>query len=190
MEKTFEAENLIYYVASGTNRGKWCRPSDCVWTTTTDFDDRLPIKHLYRDLRSLFVDKLNVCEITFKKVYEDLLNGAQSGWSVKEIQQSVLCLNHLLEEEQNPPSSSVLLSMDVFPVRAESVVVLVSAKEDFQILDDSTVAQPGVRYLDIGPRPIHDLARFIAWCNLDDRRTSNQTSSPLYPKFRPRLTPP
>lgn len=176
--KYFEDGKLVFHPKDGDIRC-WYRPSECLWSTTTEIKGMRNISNLYEGLFTLFVDVLGVPTLTLEMVVDKLEGLAKDqGTSVEEIKNTIWQVNALLQSEEDSPSSSRILNETVFPVRNPNNsdhVQRCSSKTDFMIPDREPLLRlfsDRARKLDFTVNDIHRLEPFLRWAGLENRYLS------------------
>lgn len=173
--ESFETGALIYFDHNGTPG--WHKPSECVWSDTTQIHGKIAVNAQYSDLKDLFVEKLRVPQLDLKMVLDQLLAARSLNLPVSEVKEHLKTLNSFLRTESSPPSPSQLLDARIFPVRepSSSNVVLYTSNTQFALVDRE--GPPGrftevVRVLDFTLQEIRHLKPLLAWTCLESRYLS------------------
>lgn len=173
--ETFEQDELIYYAGGGDSN--WLRPSQCLWSTTTDIKGMVALNDLYVDLFSFFVEFLGVRTLTLEMVHDKLVEQGKSQTSINEVKDTIWLLNSYLQGEEEPPSPTQLLASKVFPVRyPNGIVTLCSSVVEFTVIDRKHLSHyfsDQVKSLDFELNEVPRLAPFLQWARLESRYLSS-----------------
>lgn len=173
--EAFENNQLIYYADGGDSN--WHRPSQCLWSTTTDIKGMVALNDLYEDLFSFFVEFLGVRTLTLEMVHDKLVEQGKGQTSISEVKDTIWLLNSYLQGEEEPPSPTQLLASKVFPIRyPDGIVSLCSSVVEFTIIDRKHLSHyfsDQVKSLDFELNEIPRLAPFLRWTRLEARYLSS-----------------
>ncbi|KAI9372834.1 hypothetical protein BJX61DRAFT_542344 [Aspergillus egyptiacus] len=174
VREKFEQHQLIYYTRG--DDGEWHRPSQCLWSTTTDIKGMVALNDVYEDLFSFFVELLGVRTLTLEMVHDKLVEQGRGPTSVNEVKETIWLLNSYLQGEEEPPSPRKLLASKVFPVKyRDGIVRLCSSAVEFSIIDRKHLSHffsDHVKALDFGLNEVLRLAPFLRWARLEARYLS------------------
>jgi len=168
-----ESGALLYVLQN--NRSSWLKPSECLWSTTTQIHGKVAINFQYKGLKSLFVDKLLVKTVDVDMVYQELLGvpSRQPPATVSEVKELLMTLNSFLSSGAHPPPPNKLLQEKIFPVKwPQGKVELASAQLEFAVVDREgsfDVFRDRVKTLDFSLQEVCRLRPFIAWSGLEER---------------------
>lgn len=173
--ESFEAGALIYFDRNGTP--EWHKPSECVWSDTTEIHGKIAVNAQYNDLKDLFVEKLRVPQLDLKMVFDQLLAATSLNLAVSEVKELLKTLNSFLRTESSPPSPNKLLKARIFPVREPSSgnVILCTSNTQFALVDrEGPPSQfiEVVRVLDFTLQEVRHLKPLLAWMFLESRYLS------------------
>ncbi|KAI9038751.1 uncharacterized protein KD926_010486 [Aspergillus affinis] len=175
VREKFEECQLIYYTDG--DDGDWHRPSQCLWSTTTDIKGMVALNDLYEDLFSFFVELLGVRTLTLEMVHDKLVEQGRGQTSINEVKDTIWLLNSYLQGEEEPPSPTQALASKVFPVRyPDGIVSLCSSVVEFTIFDRKHLSHyfsDQVKSLDFELNEFPRLAPFLRWARLEARYLSS-----------------
>ncbi|KAL3476147.1 hypothetical protein BJX99DRAFT_258658 [Aspergillus californicus] len=173
MRDYFQAKRLIYHKAN--NVATWYKPSQCVWSTTTDIEGRARLNTLYGENLSNFFMCMGVPRLTLQMIYDKLIRQGAGDASLPDVKKTIQLLNVHLSGEKNPPSNQRLRECK-FPVKhADGTVGLCSLDVDFAVRDQKDLANlfdDKARFLDFEVDDISQLKSFLEWAELDRRYLS------------------
>lgn len=170
----FETHSLIF-VQNEANQYRWVRPSECIWSSATEIQDRTSLNTYYDDkLEDFFVDILGVPRLDVNMVYDELLRVHPSRTTGKQVKDLIWQMNALLREGEEPNGTSEkLLRIPVLPVRyANGDVKLCSSENEFAIIDRRPLEElfrGKVKFLDFNLGEVHKLEPFLSWAGLRGR---------------------
>ncbi|KAJ8127962.1 hypothetical protein O1611_g5675 [Lasiodiplodia mahajangana] len=71
LQDAFESEPLIYADINGSSC--WHTVSQCIWSSATQIQGRVPLNEAYPDLKEFFVDLLGVATLTLEMTHDELI---------------------------------------------------------------------------------------------------------------------
>jgi hypothetical protein len=105
---SFREKNLIY----NRHSGDWIQSGSCVWHSTMDISNHVPIAAMYPDLRDFFVEILGVNTVTPVFMMKQLANAAKSRTkTIENIKSLMLAVSELLGVSTN--ASNFRSSMEI-----------------------------------------------------------------------------
>ncbi|GES62023.1 chaperone protein htpG [Aspergillus terreus] len=175
VREIFEKKGFIYYAGGGDSN--WHRPSQCLWSTTTDIKGMVALNDLYEDLFGFFVEFLGVRTLTLEMVYNKLVEQGRGQTPIKEVKDTIWLLNSYLQGEEEAPSPTQLLASTILPVKyPDRIVRLCSSAVEFTIIDRKHLSHyfsDQVKSLDFELNEIPRLAPFLRWTRLETRYLSS-----------------
>lgn len=169
----FETHSLIF-IQNEQNQYRWVKPSECLWSSATEIQDRTSLNTYYDDeLEDFFVGGLGVPRLDVHMVYDELLRVDHSHATVRQVKDLLWQMNALLEADKPKGSSERLLKIPILPVRYPSgEVKLLSGQNDFAIVDRRPLQeffQSKVKLFDFSLSEVHKLEPFLRWAGLRSR---------------------
>lgn len=166
---------LIYFDHNGTPG--WYKPSECVWSDTTHIHGKIALNSQYCDFKDLFLKELQVPQLDFKMVLDQLLGARALNLPVLEVKALLKTLSSFLRAEPNQPSPDRLLRAPVFPVKdpGSDNVTLCTSNTQFALVDREgppSQFKKKVRVLDFMLQEIRQLEPLFAWTRLESRYLS------------------
>lgn len=153
----------------------WHKPSDCLWSSTTDIREKVSLNDDYEDLKDLFVNKLGVKTLTIQMVYDELMQTTLET-PIANVTSTLWSLNALLLSETKRPDPHALLEIPIFPVQyANGQKVLMDIGTDFAIIDSESLARRfrgKIKILDFTREEVLQLRPLIEWAGLTTRYLS------------------
>lgn len=171
----FEKYDLVYVASS--EGSAWHKPSECVWSTAARLRGKVSLNNEYEGLRGLFVDVLDVKQVTLSMAIDELKEaGGRQSVSVEEVKVSILTVNSLLCSESEPQHPELLENGKIFPVIFPGEGVrCVSAQTQFFIVDRESLRslfEEHVKLFDFNLEEVVQLHPFLNWIRLGDRYIS------------------
>lgn len=176
--ENFETYSLIF-VQNEVNQYRWVKPSECLWSSATEIQDRTSLNSYYDDkLENFFVVILGVPRLDVNMVYDELLRVHPSQTTVEHAKALIWQMNALLTEGEEPNGTSEkLLRIPILPVRyANGDVKLCSGENEFAIVDRRPLEElfrGRVKFLDFDLGQVHKLEPFLRWARLQRQFLSN-----------------
>ncbi|KAI1353752.1 hypothetical protein F5Y01DRAFT_50390 [Xylaria sp. FL0043] len=183
LREVFRSEPLIY--APGDGSDCWHTVSQCIWSSATHIQGRVPLNEVYPDLEEFFTDFLGVARLTLKMAYDELKSKEKRNPapSLREIKDTIFVLNSLLSapsDSGDDLDSRGLLECKIFPVRHPTAnhqtdVRLTTGRAEFAIIDRQLfyeAFESQVKFLDFTLDEIRRLEPFISWLNFSRRYLS------------------
>ncbi|TLD34115.1 hypothetical protein PspLS_01685 [Pyricularia sp. CBS 133598] len=170
-QQDFENSCLIFMP---TGKNNWLSPSECLWSSATEIQDRTSLsQHYDNTLEDFFVDVLNVPRLDINMVYDELLRVDPNNTTIKQVKDLLWQMNALLIEGETPEGSAEeLLEKPILPIQYSSgEVKLCSDKNDFAIVDRLPLMRlfrGKAKLLDFDLHEVHKLHPFIEWAMLDE----------------------
>ncbi|SPN99278.1 uncharacterized protein DNG_02315 [Cephalotrichum gorgonifer] len=170
----FEDHSLVL---APSGRGyRWCKLSECLWSSTTQIKGTVALSDTYPGLEGLFVGTLGVRTLTLQIVYDDLLM-TTTQMLVEDVKDKIWALNAFIQSDPSPPKPDNLLKAPVFPVKAPDCgVSLHSADAHFAIVDREKRAalfERKIKVLDYTLEEVWRLKPFLEWAGLQRRYLSS-----------------
>lgn len=185
----FETSGLIWIPSE---MGCWKSPSSCLWSSKAQITDKHTVSRQYgqgehkKELKTFFVDCLNVAEPTLDMLAEELQLLARAGLEPSDKDVSVGRIKIIMEAINSMSlneSGSVrdnLRSSAIFPVRLEDGSLrLESVKGEFSIRDRENYWEAfnkRVPMLELTLEEVHELGPFLRWMDLESRYLSNRVT--------------
>ncbi|KAI0813926.1 hypothetical protein GGR55DRAFT_486989 [Xylaria sp. FL0064] len=183
LREVFRSEPLIYAPADGSDC--WHTVSQCIWSSATQIQGRVPLNEVYPDLEEFFTDFLGVARLTLKMAYDELKSKGERNPapSLREIKDTIFVLNSLLQAPSDSGDDldpSGLLECKIFPVRYPTAdhqtdVRLTTGRAEFAIIDRQLfyeAFESQVKFLDFTLDEIRRLEPFISWLDFSRRYLS------------------
>jgi hypothetical protein len=183
---SFREKNLIY----NRHSGNWIQSGSCVWHSTIDISNHVPIAAMYSDLRDFFVEILGVNTVTPVFMMKQLAKAAKSrAKTVENIKSLMLAVSELLGVSSNASdfrsSMEILDECNYLPCRTTGGAgEFRSRSQAFFIVDNEDYANEfGDRLvmLDFTYEQLNSLHNLIQLLGLDDhylaRHVHHETSA-------------
>lgn len=154
-------------------------PSECLWSSATEIQDRTSLNNYYDDsLEDFFVNFLNVSRLDVNMVYDELLRVDPQRTTVKQVKDLLWQMNALLSEDENPKGTAEnLLKNPILPVQyPNGNIKLCSCENDFAIVNrrpPMELFQGKIKVLAFDLIEVHKLQPFLEWAQLGRRYLSN-----------------
>jgi len=167
----FQGNGLIYVGQ------KWLKPSECLWNCTVAISERLPLDHVYPQLKKFFVDKMKVRTMNIDVPLQELERTAnKNSPNIDEVKRIILTPSEFLasdpEVEVNKERLSSLEQTTVLPVRGPDGLELFSVDQAFTTNDHQRYGQlfeNQVEVLDFGHEEMTSLYPLFKLLDLEDR---------------------
>ncbi|KAF5246024.1 hypothetical protein FANTH_7114 [Fusarium anthophilum] len=180
IKQAFRDSPLIY-VPHQVSR-KWCKLSECIWSSEGASQDEISLEPLYADLSTLFLSFLDVPKISASLVYQHILNIGNTVQPISEIKKLIWSLLDSLKTNRGPSSvyADKIRACRVFPVEGlYGEVQSASALGSFYINDRpiyAAVMKGKANILDFSLEEVHRLRPVIEWLGLTDRYLSKSVT--------------
>ncbi|KIW23153.1 uncharacterized protein PV07_11373 [Cladophialophora immunda] len=193
IRRSFKEKNLIY----NPRNNDWLQSKFCVWHSTMDISNHVPIAATYSELQEFFVGVLGVQTVTLTFMMKQLATAAKSNTkTVDGIQKLMLAVSELLDRGSNGSqfrsSMEVLDECAYLPCRSISGATEFRSKsQTFFIVDDEMYARAfkdKLVMLDFTYEQVNSLHDLIRLLGLDNHylarhvqlKTSALVSTPSY----------
>ncbi|KAH9904955.1 hypothetical protein F4778DRAFT_52817 [Xylariomycetidae sp. FL2044] len=173
---SFQIDGLIF--VPDVDGDAWLRTPECLWASTSRIRGKADVSHHYPDLKHFFVEILRVPTLTFRMVYDELVEkGRGEDVSVDSVRQLIWDLNSFLGSASEPlDAGSKLVGTKVLPVRyANGNIKLCTSGTSFSIADREKYGQffrNKAKTLAFSVEEVHRLAPFLHWTGLASRFVS------------------
>ncbi|KPM37810.1 hypothetical protein AK830_g8763 [Neonectria ditissima] len=176
LRNAFLKERLVY--ASFGNSSGWYSIAQCLWSSATQIQGRIPLNDLYPDLETFFVGSLGVQELTIQMAYEELreMGTREPAPSVAKVKETIWAFNSLLDSEGFFNGAQDIVSGRIFPVRyPDGSVMLQTSRTQFAIADRKALREifrPRAKLLDFSLDEVRRLKPFLEWLDIESRYLS------------------
>jgi hypothetical protein len=128
------ARSLVYV------KGRWLKPSDCLWNCSVEILGCVPLEKVYPGLRKFFVEEMRVMTMNANVLAKELAKTSKaSSLDIDELKRIILVLGQILAAD---PAAKVtnehldnLRKAAFLPVREQDVCKLKNINADFCIND-------------------------------------------------------
>lgn len=169
----FQRNTLIFAIKDDVTG--WYKTSDCLWSSTANIRGKVTLNDDYEDLKELFVERLGVKTLTFRMVYDELLQTSPHT-PIQDVKAALWSLKSLLETETERHDPEPLLKASILLVRyANGVTSLCDIDTDFAIVDRESLAEKfkgKIKLLDFSREEVLRLYPLLSWCGLTNRYLS------------------
>ncbi|ETI26864.1 hypothetical protein G647_10310 [Cladophialophora carrionii CBS 160.54] len=156
---------------------KWLKPSECLWNCTVAISGRLPLDHVYPQLKKFFVDKMKVRTMNINVLLQELGRTAKkTSPDVDEVKRIILTIGELLasdrEVQVNEEQLRALEKTAFLPVRGANGLKLFSVDQAFTIKDHPRYGQlfeNQTKILDFGHEEMTSLYPLFELLGLQNR---------------------
>jgi hypothetical protein len=167
----FQEHEFIY--APSTEQ--WCAPTSCLWAESTSIVDKLAIAAEYPDLKTFFVDNLQIDTPNVEMYIRELqrLEEEQGNASLERVKELISEINL---REPRSEQLQPLLSLHILPVKdRKGSTKLKTPTDDFAIVDRleyGDAFKGKLHTLDLTLEEVHTLRHFLKAMELEDRYMS------------------
>jgi hypothetical protein len=172
LREIFNDDRLVYVPGEGRD---WHQTTECLWASSTAIHGRVMLRDAYEDLQELFVEYLEVAQLNFELVYNELERLGQTPLSspIDLVKENIWALNSFLESPDSVSDEKPLAMSRILPVRyPEGEVKLCNTETQFAIVDRVPLGEifaHQIKTLDFHFGEIRRLDPFIRWMRIDKR---------------------
>ncbi|KAK7425103.1 hypothetical protein QQX98_000017 [Neonectria punicea] len=176
LRNAFANDRLVY--ATYGNSSGWYSIAQCLWSSATQIQGRVPLNDLYSDLEGFFVDCLGVQELTIQMAYDELkeMGSREPAPSVSKVKETIWAFNSLLDSEGFFHGAADIVSGRIFPVRhPNGSVKLQTSMTHFAIADRKALREifrPKAKLLDFSLDEVRRLKPFLEYLGIESRYLS------------------
>jgi hypothetical protein len=175
----FNTLGLIYV------KGRWLRPTECLWNCTVEISGRVPLDRTYPELKNFFVNKMRVMPMNVNVLVQELTRTAKKATpDVDEVKRTMSAIGQILAAtptaKVNEGYLDSLRQTAFLPVRDPGGQQLALANGDFCINDHKRYGEAfsnKARILDFDYEDLTSLHPFFKVLEIEHRYMSNIVST-------------